>query len=89
VSTCYDPLTLYRLVETTVLAQTEDQCPFATVYDQELAFYMFRNKSLYNPQWCERFNTKVDVGDAFGVTRQYEVLFESVAQDLHTQAFAN
>jgi hypothetical protein len=32
----YDPLTLYRLIERTVLAQTEDQNPFATVYDHEL-----------------------------------------------------
>jgi hypothetical protein len=36
VSTSYDPLTLYRLIKRTVLAQTEDQYPFATVYDQEL-----------------------------------------------------
>jgi hypothetical protein len=34
VSTSYDPLTLYRLIERTILAQTEDQYTFATVYDQ-------------------------------------------------------
>jgi hypothetical protein len=34
VSTSYDPLMLYRLIERTILAQTEDQYPFATVYDQ-------------------------------------------------------
>jgi hypothetical protein len=34
VSTSYDPLTLYRFIERTILAQTEDQYPFATVYDQ-------------------------------------------------------
>jgi hypothetical protein len=34
VSTSYEPLTLYRLIERTILAQTEDQYPFATVYDQ-------------------------------------------------------
>jgi hypothetical protein len=33
VSTSYDPKTLYRLIERTILAQTEDQYPFATVYD--------------------------------------------------------
>jgi hypothetical protein len=33
VITSYDPLTLY-LIERTVLAQTEDQYSFATVYDQ-------------------------------------------------------
>jgi hypothetical protein len=34
VSTSYDPPTLYRLIERTILAQTEDQYPFSTVYDQ-------------------------------------------------------
>jgi hypothetical protein len=40
----YDPLNLYRLVERTVLAQTEDQYPFSTVYDQELSFYLFKQE---------------------------------------------
>jgi hypothetical protein len=44
VSTSYDPLTLYRLIERTVLAQTEDQYPFTTVYDQELGLYLFKQK---------------------------------------------
>jgi hypothetical protein len=38
VSTSYDPLALYRLIEKTILAQTEYQYPFATLYDQELSF---------------------------------------------------
>jgi hypothetical protein len=76
VSTSYDPLNLYRLIERTVLSQTEDQYPFATMYDQELSFYSFRQDTLSNPQWYERFNTKVDVGDAIGVTRQHKVLLE-------------
>ena len=88
VSTSYDPLALCRLIEKTILAQTEDQYPFATVFDQELAFYTFRQENLTNPQWYERFNTKVDVGEAIGVTRQHKVLLEHVAQELHTQAFA-
>ena len=78
VSISYDPLTLYRLIEKTILAQTEDQYPFATVYDQELSFYSFRQaESMSNPQWYERFNTKVDVGDAIGVTRQHKSLFRA------------
>jgi hypothetical protein len=36
VSTSYDPLDLYQLIEKMTLVQTEDQYPFATVYDQEL-----------------------------------------------------
>jgi hypothetical protein len=42
VSTSYDPLKLYQLIERTVLEQIEDQYPFATVYDQELSFYSFQ-----------------------------------------------
>ena len=85
VSISYDPLTLYRLIEKMILAQTEDQYPFATVYDQELAFYSFRQDSLSNPQWYERFNTKVDVSAAIGVTRQHKVLLEYVAMELPTR----
>ena len=61
VSTFYDPLTLYRLIEKTVLVQTEDQYPFAMVYNQELGFYAFRNDKLSNPQLYEWFNRKVKV----------------------------
>jgi hypothetical protein len=87
VSILYDPLTLYRLIERTVLAQTEDQYPYATVYDQELSFYSFKQDNISNPQWYERFNTKVDVSGAIGVTRQHKVLLEYVAQESYTPAF--
>jgi hypothetical protein len=89
VSTSYDPLLLYRLIEKTILAQTEDQYPFATVYDQEASFYSFRQEQMSNPQWYERFNTRVDVGEAIGVTRQHKVLLEYVAQELHQQNFTS
>jgi hypothetical protein len=85
VSISYDPLTLYRLIEKTVLAQTEDQYPFATVCDQEMSFYSFRQSdTMGNPQWYERFNAKVDVGVAIGVTRQHKALLEYVAQEQNT-----
>jgi hypothetical protein len=80
VNTKYDPLTLYLLIERTVLAQTEYQYLFATMYDQELSFYSFKQDSVSNPQKYERFNTKVDVSGAIGVTRQHKVLLENVAQ---------
>ena len=80
VSTFYDPLTLYRFIEKTVLGQTEDQYHFATVYNQELGFYAFRKYTLSNPQWYKRFNTKVEVGEVIGVTQQHEVLLEYAAQ---------
>jgi hypothetical protein len=88
VSTSYDPLTLFRLIEKTVLAQTEDQYPFATVYEQEHSFYSFRQDALSNPQWYERYNTRVDIGEAIGVTRQHKVLLEYVAMESHAKAFA-
>jgi hypothetical protein len=87
VSLSYDPLTLYRLVERTVLAQTEYQYLFSTVYDQELSLYSFKQNNLSNPQWYEHFNTKVDVSGSIGVTRQHKVLLEYVAQESYTGAF--
>jgi hypothetical protein len=87
VSTSYDPLTLYHLIERTILAQTEDQYPFATVYDQELSFYSFKQETLSNPQWYERFNTKVDVSETISVTRHHKVLLDYVAQESYTKSF--
>jgi hypothetical protein len=86
-SISYDPLTLYRFIERTVLAQTEDQYPFSTVYDHDLSYYLFKQDNLSNPQWYERFNTKVDISGAIGVTRQHKVFLEYVAQESYTRAF--
>ena len=90
VSTSYEPLTLYRLIEKNVLGQTEYQYPFATVYNQELAyFYAFIQDTLPNPQWYERFNTKVDVGEEIGVNQQHKVLLEYVSQEIYTKTFSS
>jgi hypothetical protein len=89
VRTSYDHLALYRLIEQTVLAQTEDQHPFVTVYDQDLLFYSFKQESLSNRQWYELVNTKVDVGEAIGVTRQHKVILDYVAQESYTKFFAD
>lgn len=87
VSTSFDPLLLYCLIEKTILAQTEDQYPFAAIYDQEMALYTSHQETLNNTQWYERFNTKVDVANAIGVTREHKALNEFVAQEQHTQAY--
>jgi hypothetical protein len=89
VSISYDPLTLYRLIERTVLAQTEDRYPFETVYDQELSFYSFKQDNPSNPQWYERFNIKVDIRGSIRVTRQHKVLLEYVAQESYNRAFTD
>ena len=90
VRTSYEPLNLYRLIEKTVLGQIDYQNPFATVYNQDLAyFYAFIQDTTSNPQWYERFNTKVDVWEAIGVTQQHKVLLEYVSQEIYTQNFSS
>jgi hypothetical protein len=42
-----------------------------------------------NPQWYERFNTKVDVSGGIGVTHQHKVLLEYVAQESYTRSFTD
>ena len=81
-------MTLYRLIEKTVLGETEDQYPFATVYNQKLVFNAFRQDNLSKPQCYERFSTKVDVRESIGVTRQHKVLLDYVAQELYNQTFS-
>jgi hypothetical protein len=44
---------------------------------------------LSNPEWYERFITKVDVGEAIGVTLQHKVRLEYVAQELYNHAFTD
>ena len=80
-SESYDPLTLFKLIEKTILAQTEDQYPYATIYEQECTLYSFNQNNLTNEQWYERFNTRIDVGSAIGVTRQHRILLEHVASE--------
>ena len=77
------------MIENIVLVQTENQYPFATVYNQVLGFYAFRQDNLSNPQWYKRFNKKVDIAEAIGMTCQHKVLLEYVVQELYTQTFVN
>ena len=73
------------LIEKTILVQTEDQYTFSTMYEQEVVFYSFHQQNFTNNQWYERFNTKVDIRTAIGVTRQQKVLLEYVAQESNTK----
>jgi hypothetical protein len=87
-SESYDPLTLMKLIEKTILAQTEDKYPYATVYKQECTLYSFNQNTLSNEQWYERFNTRIDVETAIGVTRQHKVLLDHVAHGtIHGSTF--
>ena len=46
VATYYDPLQLINIIENLVMAQTEDQYPFAIVYEQELSLYSFHQNTI-------------------------------------------
>ena len=83
----YNPLVLLQLIEKTVLAQTKDQYPFATIYDQKLTFYVFHQGSMTNPQWYERFDKKFYISKSIVVTGQHKALLEYVSQDSHSLDF--
>ena len=57
VKTSNDPLQLYRLIKKVVQGQTDDQYPFALVYDQLVGLFGYRQEGLTNAQWYEKFNT--------------------------------
>ena len=82
VSQSYDPLLLLNLIERNILSQTEDQYPYATVYEQERALYSYQQNKQTNQQYYERLNTINEVGKAIGVTRQHEVLLEHSSYEL-------
>ena len=83
----YDLLALINLIENTVLSHTEEQYHFTIVHKQELSFYDFQQNTLTSNQWYERFNTKVDFGNAIGVTRQHEVLLKCTSRKFHRKEF--
>ena len=78
-----DPLLLIALIERVVLSQTDDQYPYAAVYENECALYGFQQNELSNQTWYEKFNTKSEIGAAIGVTRQHRVLLEHTTAELH------
>ncbi len=57
-STLYDPLDLYWLIKEMTLVQMEDQYCFATVYNQELGFYSFRQETMSNLQMVWKIQHK-------------------------------
>jgi hypothetical protein len=86
-SRSYDPLTLLRLIERTILAQTQEQYPYATVYDQECALYGFSQNSGMSNGTNNSTPAKIDVGPAIGVTRQHQISLQHVAAKNGTTKF--
>ncbi len=87
VSTSYDPLKLYRLIERVVLKQTKDQCIFAAVQKQSLAMLNTKQGGLSNTQWYERFNMCHDVAHSIGVELGHKVLWEYCAQSKYSMSY--
>ena len=79
----FDPLQLIALIIKVVLSQTEDQYPYATVYNQKLSMYTFKQEDLTNQQWYERFNTRIDISQAIGITHLPQVLLNHTCEELH------
>ena len=61
VSTSYNLLELYRLIERVVFKQTKDQYSFAAIHEQNLVVLNTRQGGLSNMQWYECFNTCYNV----------------------------
>ena len=57
------------------------------MYNQECALYGYQQHILTNEQYYERFNTKVDVGEAIGITSPHFVLMEDMAQEISKRKF--
>ena len=63
--------------------------PLASVYNHERTLYTFHQNDLTNNQWYEKFNTRSDVVNTIGVTRQRKVLLGQVAQEKHSGSLKN
>ena len=63
--------------------------PFASVYEQEQTMYNFHQNDLTNDQWYKKFNTRSDVANTIGVTRQHKALLEHMSQEKHSDSFEN
>jgi hypothetical protein len=87
VSTSYDPLKHYKMIEQVVLKQTEDQYPFAAVHEQNLAVLNIKQGGLTNTQWYERFNTQYNIARSAGVEFGHKMLWEYCAQSAHSKNY--
>jgi len=83
VKTSSDPLQLYALIKKTVQGQTEDQYVYATVYEQMVGLFGYRQETMSNAQWYEQFNTRVYVATSVGVSFDHKILLEHEAKKSH------
>jgi hypothetical protein len=76
----YNPIKLYKLIESVVLKQTEDQYPVAAEWDQYSAVFNAKQGSLPNTKWYERFNTKVEVAELVGCVFGHDKILDYCAE---------
>jgi hypothetical protein len=82
-----DPLRLKALIEITIISQSSNKYTFAVLYDLEVGLFGFQQNKLTVDQWLERFNTKVEIGDTLGVSRDHPMALEHVAQELFGKSY--
>jgi len=61
VSVSYKLMELYKLIERVILKQTEDQYPFAVLWEQLCHVTNAKQGNMTNNEWYDQFNTKVEV----------------------------
>jgi hypothetical protein len=88
VSASYKPLELYKLIESVVLKQTEDQYPVAAVWDQYCQVYNAKQGNNNNTEWYERFSTKVEVAESVGCVFANDKTLDYCAQLEYKKSFA-
>ena len=64
-----DPLILFKLIDKIVMAHSEEQYPFATVYKQHLSFFGFQQGDMSNMEFDNRHVTRSEVDQAIGIQR--------------------
>jgi hypothetical protein len=84
----YKPLNLYKLIESVVLKQTEDQYPVATVWEQYCQVYNAKQGSNNNTEWYKRFNTNVEVAESVGCVFANDKTLDYCAQLEHKKSYA-
>ncbi len=88
VSASYKPLELYKLIESVVLKQTEDQYPVAAVWDQYCQVFNVKQGNNNNTEWYERFSTKVEVAESVGCVFANDKTLDYCANLEYKKSFA-
>ena len=86
-STSYNPLDLYKLIERVILRQTEDQYPVAAVWEQLVSVYSSKQGNMTNNEWYERFTTKIEVAELVGCEFEFPKIWECCAQNAYAKSY--